>query len=116
MSKKQRISVCKSSKNISKSDADVPLSEPDFSSQVKRWRSRCRDLLTVRLFDEAVSSLASKENRLNRPHCDGYYPKYKACHLRFTQGIAVFYRYEGANLFIVAVMQHTGDKNDYKFI
>lgn len=117
MPKNKHISIYKSSKNTcEKSDVDVPSSKTDMLPRVRKWRSKCRDSLTVELFDKVVEFLASKENRLSRPKCNGYYPEYDACHLHFTEGISVFYRYEKTDLSILAVMQHTGDKNDYKII
>ena len=95
---------------------DISLPNLYLSPQVQKLRTQCPDSLTLKLLDQAISRLASVENRLSRPRCDGYYRKYDACHLRFRRGLAVFYRYNGNHLSILAVMHHIGGKNDYELI
>lgn len=114
MSKKSTKSS-KQLKNTSATASIVVSTEPAKKSEkVLRWIAGCRDQRLIHHFDRAVHELELPESRINRTKSDGWYQKHQASHLRFYGRFAVFYRYEGTDLFILAVMGKGKNDHDYE--
>ena len=103
-------------KKVPKEESITVSTPPDTQSQqVRKWLAGCGDQRLVEMFTRAVNELESSESRINRTKGDGWYPKYEASHLRFYGRFAVFYRYEGTSLHILAVMGKAKNDHDYEF-
>ena len=88
----------------------------DIRDEVKRWCRKCRDQSTLDAFYNELEELKSENNRLLRIKSNGYYQKYQACHRHFSDKLAIFYRYEKADLHILRIAQHTNDDNKWEFL
>ena len=114
---KKRSKSSKVLRNTSPEESNFVSTEPARKSErVLKWVAGCGDQRLIDLFERAVHELESRENRIRQTKGDGWYSKkYQASHLHFYGRFSVFYRYEGTDLNILAVMGKAKNDRDYEF-
>ena len=83
---------------------------------IEKFLKKLRDPPTVKAFWNTVWELEAEANRREQKEGDGYYTKYESYHQRFTERLAMFYRYVNTDLHILYIGEHINDRNKYSLL